>query len=80
MAVDNAPDISETESSFIASPGMPCTTELTSSCAMVMTPVFFIRFNLKGAAIAFTALARTEIDHTSGSIVNYGGGSFNTNQ
>jgi hypothetical protein len=47
---------------------------------MVMTPVFFIRFNLKGAAIAFTALARTEIDHTSGSIVNYGGGSFNTNQ
>jgi hypothetical protein len=22
----------------------------------------------------------TELDHTSGSIVNYGGGSFNTNQ
>jgi hypothetical protein len=48
---------------------------------MVMAPVFFIRFNLKRSGHGrYGARPHTEIGHTSGSIVNYGGGSFNTNQ
>src|SRR3989304_1884937 len=31
--------------SLIASPGMPCTTELSSSCAMVIAPISFSVFN-----------------------------------